>query len=77
MPTISSDRRAVVFAMSTKQREVECAIARSAFEEFFWLPRGADDTRTLKVFKDGVSRITAIAHRIMVVDSQKVPIRVV
>ncbi|MEM5461926.1 DUF1488 family protein [Paraburkholderia phytofirmans] len=38
-------------------------MARDALEEHFWLPRGADATRTLRTFQDGRNRIVAVAQR--------------
>ncbi len=60
---ISPDGRAVVFMLSTRGREVEGAVARDALEEHFWLPRGADATRTLKTVKNGRNRIVSVAQR--------------
>jgi hypothetical protein len=60
---VSPDGRAVVFTLSIRGREVEGAIARDALEEHFWLPRGADATRTLKTFEDGRNRIVAVTQR--------------
>ncbi|MFM0503514.1 DUF1488 family protein [Paraburkholderia caffeinilytica] len=62
-PTVSPDGRTVVFILSTRGREAECAIARDALEEHFWLPRGADVTRTLRTFENGRNRIVAVAQR--------------
>ena len=52
-PAVSPEGRVVVFMLSTRGRDVECAIAREALEEHFWLPRGADAARTLKTFENG------------------------
>jgi hypothetical protein len=62
-PAVSPDGRAVVFMLSIRGREVECAVARDALEEHFWLPRGADEVRTLKTFENGRNRIVAVAQR--------------
>jgi Tol biopolymer transport system component len=62
-PTVSPDGRAVVFTLSIRGREVEGVIARDALEECFWLPCGADETRTLKTFGNGRNRIIAVAQR--------------
>ncbi|MDT8843541.1 DUF1488 domain-containing protein [Paraburkholderia fungorum] len=62
-PAVSPDGRAVVFMLSIRGREVEGAIARDALEEHFWLPHGADATRTLKTFENGRNRIVAVAQR--------------
>jgi hypothetical protein len=60
---VSPDGRAVVFILRIRGRDVECAIARDALEEYFWLPRGADAMRALKTFENGRKRIVAIAQR--------------
>jgi Protein of unknown function (DUF1488) len=60
---VSPDGRAVVFMLSIHGREVKGAIARAALEEHFWLPRGADPTRTLKTFEAGRNRIVAVVQR--------------
>ncbi|SIT44956.1 conserved hypothetical protein [Paraburkholderia ribeironis] len=62
-PTVSPDGRAVVFTLSIRGREVKGVMARDALEKCFWLPRGADDTRTLKAFANGRIRIMAVAQR--------------
>ena len=62
-PAVSPDGRAVVFMLSIRGREVEGAVAREALQEHFWLPRGADATRTLKTFENGRNRIVAVAQR--------------
>lgn len=62
-PTVSPDGRAVIFILSTRGRDVECVIARDALEDHFWLPRGADATRTLRAFENGRNRIVAVAER--------------
>lgn len=60
---VSPDGRAVIFTLSIRGREVECAVAREALEEHFWLPHGADATRTLRTFENGRNRIFAPAQR--------------
>lgn len=60
---VSPDGRAVVFTLTIRNREVECALAREALEEYFWLQRGADEARTLKTFENGRKRIVAVAQR--------------
>ncbi|QQC67988.1 DUF1488 family protein [Paraburkholderia ginsengisoli] len=62
-PAVSPDGRTVVFMLSIRGREVEGAIARDALEELFWLPRSADQARTLKAFENGRNRIVAVAQR--------------
>lgn len=60
---VSPERRAVIFTLSIRGHEVECAVARDALEEHFWLPLGADATRMLKTFESGRNRIFAVAQR--------------
>jgi Protein of unknown function (DUF1488) len=60
---VSPDGRAVVFTLSVRGREIEGAVARDALEEHFWLPRGADAARTLRIFGYGRERIVAVAQR--------------
>jgi hypothetical protein len=60
---VSPDGRAVVFMLSIRGREVECAVAREALEEHFWLPRGSNRTNTLRTFENGRNRIVAVAQR--------------
>jgi hypothetical protein len=62
-PAVSPDGRAVVFMLSIRGCEIQGAIPRDALEEHFWLPRGADATRTLKTFENGRNRIAAVAQR--------------
>ncbi|MFM0342285.1 DUF1488 family protein [Paraburkholderia fungorum] len=60
---VSPDGCAVSFMLSIRGREIEGAVAREALEEHFWLPRGADVTRTLRTFENGRNRIIAVAQR--------------
>jgi hypothetical protein len=62
-PSVSADGRAVIFQLSTRGRELECAVTREALEQHFWLQRGAGEARVLKAFADGRKRITAVAER--------------
>lgn len=62
-PAVSPDGRVVVFMLSIRGREIEGAVARDALEEYFWLPRDADATRTLRTFENGRNRIVAVAQR--------------
>ncbi|QQC66532.1 DUF1488 family protein [Paraburkholderia ginsengisoli] len=64
-PSVSADGRAVLFLLSTRGRDLECAVTREALEEYFWLERGAGEARVLKTFADGRKRITAVAERKM------------
>jgi|GEM_PF-462174 len=63
--SVSADGRTVIFQLSSRGRELECAITREALEQHFWLRRDADDARVLQTFEDGRKRITAIAERKM------------
>lgn len=65
VPSVSADGRAVIFQLSSRGRDLECAVTREALEEHFWLQRGAGEARILKTFADGRKRITAIAERKM------------
>lgn len=60
---IVADRRGVVFILMHQSRSVECVMARAALETHFWLTPNADDTKTLKIFRDGYRRIHAVARR--------------
>ncbi|MDR6470958.1 hypothetical protein ABIE53_004584 [Burkholderia sp. OAS925] len=64
-PSVSPDGRAVIFQLSARGRELECAVTREALEQYFWLQRGAAEDRMLKTFADGRKRITAVAERKM------------
>jgi hypothetical protein len=62
-PLISADKRSLTFVMHWREEPVTCVVSRAALEAYFWLAPGADDARTLKVFRDGFGRIHAIAER--------------
>ena len=62
-PLISADKRSLTFVMHWREEPVTCVVSRAALEAYFWLVFGADDARTLKVFRDGFGRIHAIAER--------------
>jgi len=62
-PQISSDRRGVLFTLTSRNGPIECMILRVAMESYFWLPLDADDAKMLRTFHDGSRRIQAIAHR--------------
>lgn len=64
-PSVSADGRAVIFQLSTRGRDLECAVTREALEQHFWLQHGAGEDRILKTFADGRKRITAVAERKM------------
>jgi Protein of unknown function (DUF1488) len=64
-PSVSADGRAVIFQLSTRGRELECAVTREVLEQHFWLQRDAGEARILKAFADGRKRITAVAERKM------------
>ncbi|MGF6917442.1 DUF1488 domain-containing protein [Paraburkholderia sp. 40] len=65
VPSVSADGRAVIFQLSSRGRDLECAVTREALEQHFWLQHGAGEARVLKTFADGRKRITAIAERKM------------
>ncbi|EEA03657.1 conserved hypothetical protein [Burkholderia sp. H160] len=65
VPSVSADGRAVIFQLSSRGRDLECAVTREALEQHFWLQSGAGEARILKTFADGRKRITAIAERKM------------
>ena len=62
-PLISADKRSLTFVMHWREERVTCVVSCAALEAYFWLAPGADDARTLKVFRDGFGRIHAIAER--------------
>jgi Protein of unknown function (DUF1488) len=62
-PSVSADGRAVIFQLSARGRDLECAVTCEALEQHFWLQRGAGEARILKAFADGRKRITAVAER--------------
>ena len=62
-PSVSPDGRAVVFVLSLRGRDHECAITREALEQHFWPQRGAPEARILRTFDDGHKRIFAVAER--------------
>lgn len=62
-PSVSADGRAVIFQLSTRGRDLECAVTREATEQHFWLQRDAGEDRVLKTFADGRKRITAVAEK--------------
>ncbi len=62
-PRVGADRRVVSFVLSTRGRDLECAVTREALEQYFWLQPGASETRVLKTFQDGCRRIFAVAER--------------
>ncbi|RDK02147.1 DUF1488 domain-containing protein [Paraburkholderia lacunae] len=64
-PSVSADGRTVVFLLSARGRDLECAVTREALEQHFWLQGDADEERVLKTFADGRKRITALAERKM------------
>jgi hypothetical protein len=64
-PSVSADGRTVIFLLSARGRDLECAVTREALEQHFWLQRDADEERVLKTFADGRKRIIAVAERKM------------
>jgi hypothetical protein len=62
-PSVSADGHMVTFTLSVRGRETQAVITRDALEKHFWLPSGADVTRTLRTFEDGHNRIISVAQR--------------
>jgi hypothetical protein len=62
-PQILANGRGVSFGLVTRNTTVECVITIAALEACFWLEPRASDARVLKTFRDGYSRIRAIAGR--------------
>ncbi|WP_250482206.1 MULTISPECIES: DUF1488 family protein [unclassified Caballeronia] len=62
-PQISEDKETLSFVIDWDAESVTCVVPRRCLEVFFWLPPGADDARTVKVFEDGFSRMEAVARR--------------
>jgi hypothetical protein len=61
--SVSSDGKLVVFVAHIRGHAVQCSITRSALEQYFWVPAGANDARLLKAFGDGHNRISAAVER--------------
>ncbi|REE07312.1 uncharacterized protein DUF1488 [Paraburkholderia sp. BL27I4N3] len=62
-PQILANRQGVSFRLVRGQTLIECVITTTALEAHFWLEDRADDLRILRTFRDGYSRIRAIAER--------------
>ena len=62
-PQVLANRLGVAFSIVFRNRPVECMIAITALEAYFWLEPRAGDERILKIFRDGHGRIRAIAER--------------
>jgi hypothetical protein len=62
-PSVSPDGNAVTFTLSVRGLQAHAVITRDALEKHFWLPPGADVTRTLRTFEDGHNRIISVAQR--------------
>jgi len=62
-PQILANGRGVSFGLAIRGTTVECIITIAALEACFWLEPRASDARVLKTFRDGYSRIRAIAER--------------
>ena len=60
---ISADQRTLTFVLPGRGEPVTCVVSRTALETYFWLAPNADDARTLTVFRNGLSRIHAVASR--------------
>jgi hypothetical protein len=63
--SVSSDGKLVAFVAHVRGSAVQCSITRSALEQHFWVPIGANDARLLKAFTDGHNRIAAAVERKM------------
>ncbi|MDH6147421.1 MULTISPECIES: DUF1488 family protein [Paraburkholderia] len=62
-PQVLANRRGVAFGLPHQNSTVGCVITIRALEACFWLEPQASDARILKTFRDGYSRIRAIAER--------------
>ncbi|MEX3815973.1 DUF1488 family protein [Paraburkholderia sp. BR13439] len=62
-PQILADGQGVSFVLVRGHTVVECTITIAALEAHFWLEPRADDVRILRTFRDGYSRIRAVAER--------------
>ena len=62
-PQVLPDRRGVAFGLAWRNGTVECVILLAALESYFWLEPRASEARILKTFRDGFSRIRALAER--------------
>ncbi|CAD6560488.1 hypothetical protein LMG28727_07165 [Paraburkholderia kirstenboschensis] len=62
-PQILADRQGVSFWLVRGHTTVECIVTIAALEAHFWLEPRAGDGRILRIFRDGYSRIRAIAER--------------
>ncbi|TCG02429.1 hypothetical protein BZM26_00975 [Paraburkholderia strydomiana] len=60
---VLANRSGVAFSLAHRNSTVECVITIRALETYFWLEFHASDARILKAFRDGYSRIRAIAER--------------
>lgn len=62
-PQILPNGQGVSFGLARGHTVVECTITIAALEAHFWLEPRADDARILRTFRDGYSRIRAVAER--------------
>ncbi|WP_258879218.1 DUF1488 domain-containing protein [Paraburkholderia sp. BL6669N2] len=62
-PQILANRQRVSFRLARGHALVECVITTAAPEAHFWLEDRADDLQILGTFRNGYSRIRAIAER--------------
>ncbi|MBB5404424.1 DUF1488 family protein [Paraburkholderia youngii] len=62
-PLVLANRLGVAFSLVRQNRPIECVITITALEAYFWLELRAGDERILKTFRNGYSRIRAIAER--------------
>ncbi|CAD6559976.1 hypothetical protein LMG28727_07000 [Paraburkholderia kirstenboschensis] len=62
-PQILANRQGVSFWLVRGNTTVECIVTIAALEPHFWLEPRARDARIERIFRDGYSRIRAIAER--------------
>ena len=63
-PIVLDGGQAIAFTFLAVGREARGLVSRDALEQYFWLQPAADDSRMLKTFADGHSRIVAVARRL-------------
>jgi len=63
-PIVLDGGRAIAFTFPSIGREGRGQVSRDALEQYFWLQPAADESRMLKTFGDGYSRIVAVARRL-------------
>ncbi len=63
-PVILDGGRAIAFTFLAVGCEARGQVSRDALEQYFWLQPAADESRMLKTFANGYSRIVAVACRL-------------